>query len=78
MFKLHFQGKDSVLDKCDTYLGSLGKINTFEYAGQKGELVICQNKMTKCPTLLYDVASSEEKNKSYLIKVVQVLKTQGV
>lgn len=28
MFKLHFQGKESVLDKCDICLSLLGKINT--------------------------------------------------
>ena len=60
MFKLHFQGIRSVLDKCDTCLSSLGKINTSEYTGRKGELVICQDKMAKCPRLLFAIASLEE------------------
>lgn len=61
MFKLHFRGKRSVLDKCDTCLSSLGKINTSEYTGKKGELVICQDKMAKCPRLLFAIASLEKK-----------------
>lgn len=70
MFKPHFQGEGSVLGKCDTCASSHGKINTSEYTGEKGELVICQDKMAKCPRLFATAALDKRKNKSFFAGVV--------
>jgi hypothetical protein len=61
MFKLHFQGKGSVLDKCDTCLSSLCKINTQEYTGGKRWIGYLSGQVAKCPRLLCYCSFRREK-----------------
>lgn len=61
MYKPGFRGRESVPGECHTCLGSVGEIDTQEYTGHKGELVICRDTMAKCPGQIFGIASSEEK-----------------